>query len=265
MAPSAWDDEDSESSSPSSPQIVARRGKFDDEEEDDVLESWDAAEDSEVEREKAKKAEEAKKAAEAAAKANHKSKSQRIEERRLENMRRRQEEGDSESEEEDEADRRARLLAEQKESDLNHAADLFGDIGVSNKRGAPKPVTVQDETQPGNAIDLSALAIFNPTSKEQFTKLRETLVPLLTQNTKKAQYTLFMQEFAKQIVKDLPSDQIKKVASGLTTLSNEKMKEEKAADKGGKKSKAAKTKTTLAGSRDAMKADTNAYDDGLDE
>ena len=52
MAPAAWDDEDSESTPPSSPPVVAaRRSKFDDEEDDaDVLDSWDAAEDSEVER-----------------------------------------------------------------------------------------------------------------------------------------------------------------------------------------------------------------------
>ena len=75
-----------------------------------------------------------------------------------------------------------------------------------------------------------------------------------------------MQEFSKQISKELPSDQIKKIASGLTTLSNEKMKEEKAAEKGGKKSKAAKTKSTLNATRDTTsRADTNAYDDDLGE
>lgn len=230
-----------------------------------VLESWDA-EDSEAEREKAKKEAEAKSKAEAASKANHKTKSQRIEEKRQENLRRRQmEEEDDESEDEDEATKRARMRQMEKEADLRNAQDLFEGIGVSDRRSAPKPVTIQGD-EPGQAIDLSSLSIFNPTTKDQFTKLRETLVPLLTANTKKAQYTLFMQEFAKQICKDLPSDQIKKVASGLTTLSNEKMKEEKAAEKGGKKTKAAKTKTALNASRDvSFKADTAAYDDGLDE
>ena len=58
------------------------------------------------------------------------------------------------------------------------------------------------------------------------------------------------------MVRDLNSEQIKKITSGLTTIMNEKMKEEKAADKGGKKSKAAKTKTSLAANRDiAHKAD----------
>lgn len=177
-------------------------------------------------------------------------------------------EDEEEDSDEDESERRARLRAEQKESDLKHAEDLFEGIGISGNRAAGKHITVQVDNNPGETVDLSTLALFNPNTKDQFTKLRETLVPLLSKNAKKAQYTIFMQEFAKQIVKDLPSDQIKKVASGLTTLSNEKMKEEKAAEKGGKKTKAAKTKATLAGGRDAMalKSDTAAYDDGgLDE
>jgi translation initiation factor 3 subunit J len=75
-----------------------------------------------------------------------------------------------------------------------------------------------------------------------------------------------LQEFTKQLAKDLPSDQIKKIASSLTALSNEKMKEEKAAEKGGKKSKAQKTKATLVASRNVSAvADTNAYDDDFGE
>jgi translation initiation factor 3 subunit J len=123
-----------------------------------------------------------------------------------------------------------------------------------------------DPSDPSKAIDLSKLPLFNPTTKPQFLQLRETLTPLLLANSKKAQYTLFLQEFTKQIVKDLPSDQIKKIASGLTTLSNEKMKEEKAAEKGGKKTKAAKSKIALNATRDiSSRADVTAYDDGLDE
>ncbi|CAI6341480.1 unnamed protein product [Periconia digitata] len=268
MAPGKWDEEE-ESTPPSSPPTtVARRGKFDDEEEDsDVLESWDAAEDSEVEREKAKKAAEAKEKADAEAKANHKSKSQRIAERREENMRRRMADLDvSDDEEEDEAERRARLRKTEQDADLAHAEDLFGGAASGPKRTAGKAVTLSDASQPDQVIDLSSLHLFNPNTKGDFTKLRETLVPLINANAKKAQYALFLQEFAKQIAKDLPSDQIKKVASGLTTLSNEKMKEEKAAEKGGKKSKAAKTKTSLNATRDvAYKADTAAYEDDFGE
>ncbi|KAF2452483.1 eukaryotic translation initiation factor 3 subunit J [Lineolata rhizophorae] len=268
MAPNKWDEEESDSTPPTSPPApVVRRSKFDDEEdESDVIESWDAAEDSEVEREKAKKAAEAKAKAEAEAKAKHKSKAQRIEEHRQANLRRRQmeEEEESSEEEEDEGERRARLRQQEKDSDLAHAEDLFGGLGVADnktRRTAAKPVTLADPADPANTIDLAALPIFNPQTKDQFAKLRETLVPLLSGNAKKAHYALFMQEFTKQICKDMASDQIKKVASGLTTLSNEKMKEEKAQD-GKKKTKAAKTKSSLVAHRDTVyKADTTAYED----
>lgn len=275
MAPSkattSWDDEESESTPPSSPPAIARRSKFDDEEDDsDVLESWDKAEDSEVEREKAKKAVEAKAKAEAAAKANHKTKSERIEEKRQDNLRRRQqaeEEDEDSSEDEDEAERRARLRESEKASDMKHAEDLFAGIGgVPDSRGAGKAVTVNEGDDPSQAIDLSSLKLFNPSTPQGFTKMRDTLAPLLLTNARKPQYESFVKEFTKQIVRDMNSEQIKKIASGLTTISNEKLKEEKAAEKGGKKSKAAKTKTSLSANRDiAHKADTTLYEDGLDD
>ena len=232
-----------------------------------VLESWDAAEDSEVEREKAKKIAEAKAKTDAEAAANKKSKAQRIEEKRMATMRRKaEEEEESSSEEEDQATTRARLRQTEQDSDLRHAEDMFGNVGINNNRSATKAVVVANPSDPSSIVDLSSLPLFNPNTKEQFLKLRETLTPILASNSKKAQYTLFMLEFTKQIVKDLPSDQIKKIASGLTTLSNEKMKEEKAAEKGGKKTKAAKSKATLVANRDtSFKADTTSYGADIDK
>lgn len=229
-----------------------------------MLESWDAAEDSDAEREKARKAAEAKAKAEAEAKAKHKSKTQRIAEHQAENERRKREaEEEESSEEEDEAEKRARVRQSEVDADLRHAEDLFGEVGgVSKDRVTSKHITITDPNDPTSTIDFSSLKIFDPSTKDQFTTLRETLTPLISQNAKKPQYAIFLQEFVKQISKDLPSDQIKKIASALTTLSNEKLKEEKAAEKGGKKSKAAKTKVALSATRDiATKADTTAYDD----
>ena len=199
--------------------------------------------------------------AEAEAAANKKSKAQRIQEI---SQRRKMEEEEETTSDEDEAEKRERLRKTEQESDLKHAEDLFGDVGIKN-RSAAKAIVIADASDPTKSIDLSSLALFNPVGKDQFLKLRETLVPLLASNSKKGPYLLFMQEFTKQIVKDLPSSEIKRIASGLTTLSNEKMKEEKAAEKGGKKTKAAKNKATLAASRDvSTRADTTLYDD-LDE
>ncbi|OTA93606.1 hypothetical protein M434DRAFT_11428 [Hypoxylon sp. CO27-5] len=267
-----WDDEDEESSTPpSSPPVGAiRRNKFEDEEaeDSDVLESWDAAEDSEVEREKAKKAAEAKAKAEAEAAANKKSKAQRIAEHKAERARRLAEDEEESDEEETESQRRERMRRTEKDSDLKHAEDLFGDAGISLSNGR-KATTVGsavpiDPRDPTKTVDLSSLPLFNPQTKAQFENMRNILVPIIGGNSKKAHYALFLQEFAKQLAKDLPSDQIKKVASTLTALSNEKMKEEKAAEKGGKKTKAQKTKASLVASRPNT-TDVGAYDDAFGE
>lgn len=186
----------------------------------------------------------------------------------MESMRRRakaEEEGESD-ESEDEAEKRDRLRKMEKEADLKNAEDLFGSVGISNNRSAPKSITITDPKDSAQTIDLSSLKIFQPMSLTEFNKLRETLAPLLLGNSKKAQYVSFTQELSKQLVRDMSSDQTKKIASTLTTISNEKMREEKAAEKSGKKTKAAKTKTTLNASRNAAaSADVNSYDDGLDE
>lgn len=58
----------------------------------------------------------------------------------------------------------------------------------------------------------------------------------------------------------MPSEQIKKLASSMTALGNEKMREEKLADKSSKKTKAAKTKTSLAVGRSSIADDVGGYD-----
>ncbi|PGH03532.1 eukaryotic translation initiation factor 3 subunit J [Helicocarpus griseus UAMH5409] len=266
MAPSKWDDEE-ESTPPSSPPPAAiPRRKFDDEEEDDVVDDWEAAEDSEVEREKAAKAAAEKAKAEAEAAAKKKSKAQRVQELK-EKRQRELEEQESDEEEEDAATQRARLRQTEKESDLKHAEDLIGDIDLNRKRSAPKATVISDKDDPTRSIDLSAIPLFKPTTKNQFTELTDTLIPLLTASSKKPHYSLWVQDFAKKLVKELNSTDIKKVASTLTAAGNEKMKEEKAQEKGGKKTKAAKTKASVVVSRDTgNRADITAYDgDELDD
>ena len=140
---------------------------------------------------------------------------------------------------------------------MKHAEDLFGD--ASRPSRTINSAVVVDSKDPTNAVDLGAMPLFNPTTKAQFETLRTTLVPLLTQHVKKPHYTLFLQEFSKQLAEELPSDQIKKIASSLTTLSNTKLKEEKAAEKGGKKTKGQKKPAAVVSAR-APEVDTTAYD-----
>ena len=236
-----------------------------------VADNWEEEEDSEVEREKAKKAAEAKAKADAEAAANKKPKSQRVEEHREANRRRRAADEDAESSDEEEADKRARLRQTEQDADLKHAQDLFGNAGLgpTSRSAKNKAVIIEDKANPGQTIDLSSISLFRPTTKSQFDALTQTLVPLLTASSSKPHYAIWLSAFVKQIAAELPSAEIKKAASSLTALSNEKMKEEKAGEKTGKKSKAAKSKTTLAATRDMGRgmADTTSYDDdgGLGE
>jgi translation initiation factor 3 subunit J len=223
-----------------------------------VLDSWDAAEDSEVEREKAKKAEEAEAAAKAKALANKKTKAQRVEEHR--EQRRKDADDESDIEDETEAEKRERLRRQEIDSDLAHASDLFGEVDMKRNRGAPKAIVISDNVDPTKSLDLSAMPLFKPTTKDQFTRLSDALIPLLTPHSKKPQYSIWAQDFTRRLVKELHSSEIKKIASALTTASNEKMREERASDKGNKKTKAAKTKVSLVAQRDSQ-VDNNSYDD----
>ena len=239
------------------------------------MESWDAEDDSEEEVEEAKAETERKAKAAAQAAAQKKSHAQRVKQHQEIRKAQQQAEEESEeeetsSEEEDEVDKRQRLRRTEQDADLKHAEDLLSGIGISDKRSAPKTVVVvggQAQGHPENAVDLSSLELFKANTKADFDQLTRVLSPLLTSNARSPQYSLnFLPELFKQLCKDLPSAEIKKLSSSLATLSNEKMREEKAADKGSKKSKAAKTKATLVANRDtSLKADITAYDDGPDE
>ena len=188
----------------------------------------------------------------------------------------------SDSDEEmDEATKRAIAKQAAIESDLQHAADLFGDVGISNSGdifagagGVPNSrkaktaanAVVLDTSDPTMTVDLEKLPLFQPQTKKQFDLMRDTLVPLVSgNNSSKPHYELFLQEFCRQLAMDMQSEQIKKLASKLTALGNEKQKEEKEASKGGKKTKAQKSKVTLTASRNvASGKDTSAYDDADD-
>ncbi|KAH7136613.1 translation initiation factor eIF3 subunit [Dactylonectria macrodidyma] len=265
MPPKQWDEEESDSDSSSSTPAVtgapATRRKFDDEEDDsDVLDSWDA-DDSEAEAEKAKVAAAAKAKAAAEAAAKKVPKGERIAQLKAQRAVQAALDDDSGDEDETEAERRERLRRTEQEADLAHASDMFGDAGLSAGRAKTKTAAVVvDKNDPTRTVDIAKLPLFDPKTKGQFEALRLTIGPVIAANSKKAHYSLFLQELTKTLARDMPSDQIKKLASGLTALGNEKMKEEKAADKGGKKTKAAKTKTSLVTGR-ANAADTHAYED----
>jgi translation initiation factor 3 subunit J len=149
-----------------------------------------------------------------------------------------------------------------------HARGLFGAVGIDDGSGTSGRQATQtkiaDPKDPSKTIDLSSLDIFNPTTMADFNKLREVLAPLLAANVKKGHYNTFLQEFTRAITKDLPSEQIKTLASKLTALSNEKQKEEKAAEKGSKK-KATKKANLVAAGKEMDRIDTRNYEGEYDD
>lgn len=215
-----------------------------------------------MEREKARKAEEAKAKAEATAKANKKSKLERIAMHVAERKAAKDAAEAGSSDDETEDQKRRRLRAAQKEADLRHAEDLFGDVGnVAGRRSNNTTLAaavVVDPSNPNATVDLGALPLFNPKSKTQLEHLGKTVAPLLAQHHKVVGYVPFFQEMCKVMAKELPSEQVKKIASTLTAVSNEKMRAEKASEKTGKKK--GKAKTTLVTTRNNVE-DVAAYND----
>jgi len=251
---------------------VSVGNKWDDE-ENDVLDSWEAAEDSDEERAKEEKA----KVAAAAAAAAKKSKTQRIADHQAASAAKKAaaEAERLASENETPDARRRRVQQEEIENDLKHAVDLFSGTTIEDRADhgstSPAPITdakrkailVVDPADASKSIDLGTLPLFNPTTKKQFQDLQDILAPLLAAHAKKPHYPHFVQEMTRLLIKDMSSEQIRKVASTCTTLTNEKLREEKAAEKGGKKTKAQKTKTVLvgAGGKANEELDTKTYDE----
>lgn len=238
-----------------------------------VIDSWDAADDSEEERKKAtKKAEaDAKRAAEAAA--NKKPKSARIQEHIDSNAAKRAEleaQLAALNDEDPNADRERRKNLEI-EADLANVADLLGAATVVGTRKGNSGTLVFHKTEAGDEIpvDLATLPVFQPAGKPGFDEMRDKIVPLFIAQQKKPHYPLFLGEVFRESAKNMTSEQIKKVASTLTALANEKMKEEKLAEKGPKKNKKATAKASVTlGAATAGKSttlDTTNYDNDVDD
>ena len=232
-----------------------------------MLDSWEVDSDEERKKEAKKKAAADRAAAAAAdAAANKKTPDERLAQKKaaaaLEKANKEAEKAALESE--TPAERRARMHARELAGDMAHAEDLFGavDIGAgsgTSGRGKQPVVALVNPKDLSQSVDLTALPVFKPTTKAQFDQLHNVLVPLLTANVKKPHYSLFLQDFARALAKELSSDQIRLVASKLTTLSNEKQREEK--EKGSKKKGAATKKVALASAgKETDKLDTKAYD-----
>lgn len=138
----------------------------------------------------------------------------------------------------------------------------------------------------GAQVDIKSILDANPKTKEDFVILSRQIFELvIKRHQDKPLYAAFIEAHAKELANPLKDAEVRKVASGLTTLANEKQRE--ARDKtSGKKKKAPKP---VLGSTKAIgkcvsdspvcfdppqvpnvhiylsRADTNLYEESLDD
>jgi translation initiation factor 3 subunit J len=144
---------------------------------------------------------------------------------------------------------RARIAKEKEvNSDLNNAADLFGAAAVGGT----------------SSKELDELLSFQPRTKEDFITLSSMIMEfVIKRHQSKPLYPMFVEHHVRELAGPLKDVEVRKAASGLTTLANEKQKE--ARDKASGKKKKPSTKPTLGSAKVSNKVDTGIYDEALDD
>jgi len=145
---------------------------------------------------------------------------------------------------------KARLDRERElKADLSNAADLLGAAALG---GTSNP-------------ELDALISAQPRTKEDFIKLSDGIINYITkQHEQKPLYHAFVEHHVRALAAPLRDVEVRKAASGLTTLANEKQKE--ARDKAsGKKKPKTTGKPALGAAKASSKIDTSTYEEALDD
>ncbi|KAF8730646.1 hypothetical protein AX14_005332 [Amanita brunnescens Koide BX004] len=129
-------------------------------------------------------------------------------------------------------------------ADLHNAADLLGAAALGGT----------------SSSELDWLVSFQPRTKEDFAQFSTKVIEfIIKRHQDKPLYASFVEQHVKELAAPLKDVEVRKAASGLTTLANEKQKEQRTGKK--KPKVAAKPALGKAGS----KLDTNVYDEALDD
>lgn len=244
----SWDDEDFDTP------VVAKAApaaSWEEEEEDDVLESWDIDEEEVA---KQKKEAEAKKAQE---KAELKKKQDLAKAKKL--AAKNGERVMLDIDELDEQTRRDLLREAEVNADLNNAADLFGGLGVAEdinahprERITKAQIAAAQNKRPVLTKDtpLEAHPLFLPVNKAEFEKLRKTLSASLVQLAED-QPMNYSSSLAIDLIRDLTeplaTDSVRKLVSTLNVI----LKDKERADRQSRMKKTGGTATGGAGKKKA--------------
>ncbi|KAF8626124.1 hypothetical protein AX17_006619 [Amanita inopinata Kibby_2008] len=134
-------------------------------------------------------------------------------------------------------------------ADLGNAAELFGAAALGGT----------------SSLELDWLISFQPRTREDFQTLSSKIIEYVVQKHQdKPLYPSFVEHHVRELALPLKDVEVRKAASGLTTLANEKQKEQREKASGKKKPKAA-NKPVLGSAKAGGKLDTSVYDEALDD
>ncbi|KAF9916591.1 Translation initiation factor 3 subunit J component [Linnemannia zychae] len=149
--------------------------------------------------------------------------------------------------EEEKFERRQRERNAIIESDIANAADLFSGVKVSG----------------GVVTAASELETMKPRTKDQFNEFTNLLVALIQKHEKQGLYVSFLEGLFRELAQGTRDVDVRKFASTLTTLANEKQKAAKDALKSKKKGS---NKPSLVATKVAANdLDTRDYSNDYDE
>ncbi|KAH6567486.1 hypothetical protein BASA60_009016 [Batrachochytrium salamandrivorans] len=235
-----WDDEDSDVVQPTVA-TIAVTSKWDGEDaEDDIKDSWDASDDDEKPPAKSV--------------TQKKALSQKIAERQEEEERKKrelakkleaevsQDGGSNETLDQ----RKERLARSVRESDLENARALLGDLEISG--GIP-------------SLE-GSIESLDPTSRGEFDDFVKVVMKKFSTFEKRAQYIYFVESLLRELVIPTSVDDTRHISSSLTAMINEKQRMLKESQNKGKK-KAPKNmlKGGSTNSRDTTNYEAEVYDD----
>lgn len=135
-------------------------------------------------------------------------------------------------------------------ADLSNAADLLGAAALGGT----------------SSSELDSLISAQPRTKEDFVDLSNKIIEyVIKRHQSKPLYAAFLEHHVRELAMPLRDVEVRKTASVLTTLANEKQKEQRDKASGKKKNPKAAAKPVLGAAKVSNKLDTSIYDEALDD
>ncbi|KAI9027318.1 eukaryotic translation initiation factor 3 subunit J [Phycomyces nitens] len=145
--------------------------------------------------------------------------------------------------EEDAFDRKQRMRQLEVEADMNNATDLFSGVSISKDK-AEVPI---EQVKPKTRVEY-----------EQYQK---RIAAMIVANSKSINYANFVDQLVRELCVPMKDMDVRKAASSLTAMANDKQRAAKEATKTKKKGKPQLTGAGKTGVRDDMNTFESNYDD----